>query len=77
MTVDFLGYDALYSAGVMEVSRLKYLQKKEGLGKFISSDIWLMVFWVCRKSTFMRVTMARSIHSLAVMPLAWRMMVPR
>ena len=29
-----------YSAGVMPVIRLKNFEKKEGLGKFSSSDIW-------------------------------------
>ena len=61
----------------MPVRRLKYLEKKEGLGNPISSEICATGLSVWRSSTFMRITMARSIHYLEVMPLACLTTVPR
>ena len=60
----------LNSNGVIPVSRWKYFEKNEGLGKCISSEICATLFPVWCSSTLMRVMSARSIHSLAVTPLA-------
>lgn len=65
-----MAHPSLNSAGVMLVRRLKYLEKKEGFGKFISSAIWVTDLSVCLSSTLIRVMRARSIHSFAVVPLA-------
>jgi hypothetical protein len=35
----FVYFPSLYSSGVMAVRRLKYLEKKAGLGKLRSSEI--------------------------------------
>lgn len=61
----------------MPTKRLKYLQKKEGLGKCKSSAMSAMDFSVCINSIFIRVISARSIHSFAVTPLVLRMVVLR
>ena len=63
--------------GVMPVRRRKYFAKKEGLAKCISSAICAAGLSVWRSSIFMRVIRARSIQSLAVVPLVWRITVPR
>ena len=56
--------------GAVDLSDVQYLLKNEGLGKYMSSEIWATVFTVWRSSTLMREMMARSIHSLVVTPLA-------
>ena len=67
----------LYSPGVMPVRRRKYFEKNEGLAKFISSAICAAGLSVWRSSILMRVMRARSIQSLAVTLLVWRIMVLR
>ena len=71
VTLSFLyHFESLYSKGVLSARRLKNLLKKEGLGKSISSEIWAMDLSVCFSSILMCSMRARSIHSLAVVPLA-------
>ena len=67
----------LYSQGVMPVRRRKYFEKNEGLAKCISSAICAAGLSVWRSSIFIRVMRARSIQSLAVVPLVCRMTVLR
>ena len=59
----------------MPVRRRKYLEKNEGLAKCISSEICAADLSVWRSSILMRVMRARSIQSLAVVPLVCRMTV--
>ena len=63
--------------GVMPVRRRKYFEKNEGLAKCISSAICAAGLSVWRSSILMRVMRARSIQSLAVVPLVWRTTVLR
>ena len=61
----------------MPVRRRKYFEKNEGLAKCISSAICAAGLSVWRSSIFIRVMRARSIQSLAVTLLVWRIMVLR
>ena len=49
-----------YSSGVMAVRRLKYLQKKAGLGKLRSSEILRTVFWCCWQQCWLTSWIKRS-----------------
>lgn len=62
--------------GVQWVRRRKYLQKKLALGKCSSSAICVICMSLWRSMTLAAVITARSIHSLAVMPLVWRTTEP-
>ena len=54
-------HDRRYSTGVIPVSRLKYLEKNEALGKCISSAIVAADLLVWRSSALMRITSAGSL----------------
>ena len=66
-----------YSCGLQPSCERKKRQKNEGLGKRSSSDTCKMLISLWRRRTRACAMMARSIHSFAVMPLAWRTTVPR
>lgn len=66
-----------YSAGVMPVIRLKNFEKKEGLGKFSSSDIWNINRLLCFSNTFASRITDWLIHCITVCPLASRITVLR
>ena len=61
----------------MPVMRLKNFEKKAGLGKLRLSASCATVISLCLKATFASLMSARSIHSLAVVPLACLTRVPR
>lgn len=66
-----------YSSGVSPVSRLKYFEKKLAFGKWSLSAISTAVRLSWRNMSLAVVTMARSIHSFAVTPLAFFTTVPK
>ena len=59
----------------MPVRRRKYFEKNEGFAKCISLAICATGLSVWRSSILIRVMRARSIQSLAVVPLVWRITV--
>lgn len=70
-------FRCLNSCGVISVMRLKNLQKKLGLGKFSSSAICAIGVLPYFSIIFALVISARSIHSLAVIPLVSFITTPR